>query len=186
MCIRNYTSCSDIMIASQILRLKDLQSVLEHQKRYLEEMTPRKDAESKGNLVAFLCLEYMTSKVFAVGVRSYFLLKILDSLEFCEISRSWFLFYPVGQLFLVSFAGCLSLLSLNLQGFMLGPLLFPADLIPSWPQLPLKLDSQVGRQRDRKNIISVLDSRHNFRFVFQSPIPYLHLDVSRHPKLHMA
>ena len=64
--------------------------------------------------MAFLHLEHVVSKVIAVEEKSYFLLEVLDSLEFCEIPRSWFLLYHVGQFFLVSFAGHLSLFNLHL------------------------------------------------------------------------
>lgn len=82
----------------QVLRHNDKQSDLEDSRayslswnireRFLEDMPRRRNAKSKGNLVAFLHLEHMASKVIVVGEGSYVFLEVLDSLEFCEISHS--------------------------------------------------------------------------------------------------
>lgn len=108
----------------QVLRHNDNQSDPQTQELIVYLETSRKDswkrwhqekpAKSKGNLVAFLHLEHVVSKVIAVEEKSYFLLEVLDSLEFCEIPCSWFLLYHVGQFSFVSFAGHLSLFNLNL------------------------------------------------------------------------
>ena len=39
--VRNYARYSDTVITSQILRFRELQSILEHQGKFLEEMAPR-------------------------------------------------------------------------------------------------------------------------------------------------
>lgn len=55
---------------------------------------------------------YMASKVIVVGEGNYFLLEVLDSFEFCEISCSRILFFFIDQYFLVS---CWSVFSSQYQ-----------------------------------------------------------------------
>lgn len=96
--------------------------------------------------MAFYHLEYAVSKVLqqkgrAITSQKYLLL--LSSVK--SLLPCWFFFYPVGQFFLVFYAGHLSLLNLNIQGFVLGLFLFPADLIQSHGSKT----RQVGKEKER-------------------------------------
>ena len=61
---------------------------MEHQEKIPGGEEPRRNVKSKQNLIAFLHLEQMASKVIVIGEENYFLLEALDSLEFFEISHS--------------------------------------------------------------------------------------------------
>lgn len=78
--VRNYARYSDTVITSQILRFRELQSILEHQGKFLEEMAPRiscKAQRESGLLPSGACGLQGT----ALEGKSYYLLEVLASVK---------------------------------------------------------------------------------------------------------
>lgn len=182
--IRNYARCSDIMITSQILRLKSLQSILKHHGKIPGRDDTKKNLQSpKGILWPSSIWNMWSPRLLQQKKRAIFSQKYLILLSSVKSLVPGFY-----STMLVS-----SPLSLLLAIFLFLISICRAlywtpffSQLTSFSLMALKLDRQVKRERERQNIVSVLDSFQNFRFVFQSPIPYLHLDVNRHSKPHIA
>lgn len=91
--VRNYARYSDAMITSQILRFRDLQSILEHQGKFLEEIAPRISCRAQRKSYDLLPSGACGLQGTAVEGKSYYyLLEVLASLEFCEISSTLLIF----------------------------------------------------------------------------------------------